>query len=315
MKARTTSALFKMISALALGAALLAGCASGHKTFAYVIGSGTNEIFEFRVQGNGSLVALGQPNFPAGSNPSSLTQHTSGDFMYVTDFSGNDVTQLVINKNNGNLSVPTTTSVVTPVNPPNIFPAGIGPIAVVMSPTQPFLFVANRTSGDIFVYTVDPGAGGLGTAAGNPGPVPVATTASNPSAMAIAPKGNFLYIANGAQGTVSAFAIGDKGALTTVPGSPFALGAGATPVSLAVEHTGRFLYAADPAHNAVLGFAIGGNGVLTAINGSPFAAGTLPSALAADPQGALLFAANTGSNNVSVFVIDATSGALGQVTG
>jgi len=315
MRARTTSALLRVVSALALGAALLTGCASGHKTFAYVIGSGTNEIFEFRVQGNGSLLALGQPNFPAGSNPSSLTQHTSGDFMYVTDFSGNDVTQLVINKNNGNLSVPTTTSVVTPVNPPNIFPAGIGPIAVVMSPTQPFLFVANRTSGDIFVYTVDPGAGGLGTAAGNPGPVPVATTASNPSAMAIAPKGNFLYIANGAQGTVSAFAIGDKGALTAVPGSPFALGAGATPVSLAVEHTGRFLYAADPAHNAVLGFAIGGNGALTAINGSPFAAGTLPSALAADPQGALLFAANTGSNNVSVFVIDTTSGALGQVTG
>jgi len=315
MRARTTSALLRMVSALALGAALLTGCASGHKTFAYVIGSGTNEIFEFRVQGNGTLAPLGQPNFPAGSNPSSLTQHTSGDFMYVTNFSGNNLTQLDINKNSGNLSVPTTTSVVTPVNPPNIFPAGIGPIAVVMSPTQPFLFVANQTSGDIFVYTVDPGAGGLGTAAGNPAPVPVAGTASNPSAMAISPKGNFLFVANGPQGTVSAFAIGDKGALTAVPGSPFALAAGATPVSLAVEHTGRFLYAADPAHNAVLGFAIGGNGALTAINGSPFAAGSLPSALASDPQGALLFAANTGSSNVSAFVIDATSGALGQVTG
>ncbi len=314
MRARTILALWVAIIAAA-GAAMLTGCASGHKQFAYLIGQGTNEVFEFQVQSNGTLKPLGQPNFPAGSNPSALAAHTAGDFLYVTDFSGNDITELDINHSNGNLSVPVSNSVVTPVNPPNIFPAGIAPIAVVMSPTQPFLFVANQGSGDVFVYTIDPGAGGLGTAAGSPAPVPVATTASNPSAMAIAPKGNFLFVANKTQGTVAAFAIGDKGALTAVPGSPFSMGTGATPVSVTVERTGRSLYVADSAHNAVLAFSIGSNGALTAITGSPFTAGTQPVAVAADPGGTLLFAANSASNNVSVYVIDANNGSLGQVTG
>ena len=310
MKARTILALCIMMAA----AAALTGCASGHKTFAYVVGQGTNEVFEFQVKSNGTLVPLGQPNFPAGSSPSALAPHSSGSFLYVTDFAGNDITQLDINQGNGNLSVPVSNSVVTPVNPPNIFPAGIGPIAVAMSPTQPFLFAANQTSGDIFIYTVDPGAGGLGTATGSP--VPVTTPGvSNPTAMAISPKGNFLFVANSTQGTVAAFAVGDHGALTAVSGSPFSMGSGATPTSLTVERSGRFLYVADKAHNAVLAFSIGSSGALTALSGSPFAAGTQPVAVAADPGGTLLFAANKGSNNVSVYVIDASSGALGQVTG
>jgi 6-phosphogluconolactonase len=312
MRARTISALGAVIAVIASGAIFLSGCASGHKQFVYVVGQGTNEVFEFRAQPDGTLVPLGGPNFPAGSNPAALAPHTSGNFLYIADFSGNDVTLLDINKSNGQLSVPVSNSVVAPVNPPNIFPAGSGPIAVAMSPTAPFLFVANQVSGDIFAYTVDPGAGGLGTVQGSPFTI---APASNPTAMAVSPKGNFLFVANSTQATVAAFAIGSNGALTVVPGSPFSMGAGATPSSLTVEHSGRFVYVADPAHNAVLGFSIQGNGSLTAIAGSPFAAGTLPGAVAADPQGALLFAANAGSNNVSAYVIDAGSGALGAVSG
>jgi 6-phosphogluconolactonase len=311
MRARTFLALFIMMF-VAAGAALFVGCASAHKTFAYVIGNGTNEVFEFRVSGNGALTPLGQPNFPAGSNPSSLTPHTSGDFLYVTDFSGNDLTLLDINKGNGNLSVPVSNSVVAPVTPPNIFPAGIGPIAIVMSPTQPFLFVANQASGDIFAYTVDPGAGGLGTVQGSPF---VIFPGSHPSAMAISPAGNFLFVADPGLNAVFSFAIGSNGALTLAPSSPIFIGGAVTPVSLTVERSGRFLYLADPAHNEVLGFSIGSNGSLTELTSSPFAAGTQPTAVAADPGGTLLFAANSGSNNVSAYVIDASSGALGQVTG
>src|SRR5262249_18767995 len=44
-------------------------------------------------------------------------------------------------------------------------------------------------------------------------------------------------------------------------------------------------------------------------------AGTQPVAITTDPQGALLYVANHGSNNVSAFVIDASSGALGAING
>jgi 6-phosphogluconolactonase (cycloisomerase 2 family) len=54
---------------------------------------------------------------------------------------------------------------------------------------------------------------------------------------------------------------------------------------------------------------------LSAISGSPFAAGAAPSGIGIDPQGALLFAANSGSNNVSAYAIDGSSGALGAIAG
>ena len=149
MRARSFSALFGVIAFFMAGmAALMSGCASGHKQFVYVVGPGTNEVFEFRSERTGALAPLGTPNFAVGSNPVSLAAHTSGNFLYIADFSGNDVTQLDINKSNGNLSVPATTSIVVPVNPPNIFPTGNAPASVAMSPTGPFLFVANQLSGD-----------------------------------------------------------------------------------------------------------------------------------------------------------------------
>jgi 6-phosphogluconolactonase len=312
MRAGGFKAFFGGIAFLAVCAAgFLSGCASGHKQFVYVAGPGTNETFEFRVQPNGSLVPLGTPNFPVGSNPVALKPHTSGDFLYVADFSGNDVTLLDINQSNGNLSVPVSISIVNPVNPTNIFATDKGPVSLAMSPTAPFLFAVNQTAGDVTAYTVDPGTGSLGVLAGSPFPI---VPASHPSSMAISPKGDFLYIANATEGTIAVFNIAGNGVLAQA-GIPTSVGAGATPTSIAVEHSGRFLYVTDPAHNAVLGFSIQTGGVLSPITGSPFLAGAAPVGLGIDPQGALLFVANSGSNNVSAYAIDPNSGALGQVTG
>jgi 6-phosphogluconolactonase len=318
MKARTFAALCGVIAIFTVGVAgFLTGCASGHKQFAYVVGLGTNEVFEFREQGNGTLAPLGTPSFAVGSNPSAVAVHTSGDFLYIADFAGNDVTLLDINVSNGELSVPVSTSIVVPVNPPNVFNTGIGPIALAMSPTAPFLYTANQTDGNITAFAVDPGTGSLGTIGTFPPPsppAPVPPPIFHPHAIVVSPKGDLLFTANPVEGTVIVFSIGSKGDLTLV-GTPVSMGAGATPNAVAVEHSGRFLYVADTAHNAVLGFAIQSGGALTAIAGSPFAAGAAPTGLGIDPQGALLFAANSVSNNVSAYVIDSTSGALGPVTG
>jgi 6-phosphogluconolactonase len=311
MRAGKLKAFYGGIAFLAVCAAgFLSGCASGHKQFVYVAGPGTNETFEFRVQSNGSLAPLGTPNFPVGSNPVALKPHTSGDFLYIADFSGNDVTLLDINQSNGNLSVPVSISIVNPTNPTNIFATDKGPVSLAMSPTAPFLFAVNQTSGDVTAYTVDPGTGSLGVLAGSPFPI---QPASHPSSVAISPSGNFLFVANATEGTIAVFSIGGNGALAQA-GIPTSVGAGATPTSIAVERSGRFLYVTDPAHNAVLGFSIQA-GVLSPINGSPFLAGAAPAGLGIDPQGALLFVANSGSNNVSAYAIDSSTGALGQVTG
>ena len=211
MRARKLKAFYGGIAFLVVCAAgFLSGCASGHKQFVYVTGQGTNEAFDFRVQSNGALLPLGTPNFPVGSNPSALTPHTSGDFLYITGFAGNDVTLLNINQSNGNLSVPVSISIVNPTNPTNIFATDKGPVSLVMSPTAPFLFTANQTAGNVTAYTVDP-EGSLGVLAGSPFPIqPV----SHPSSVAIAPAGNFLFVANGAEGTIAVFNINGNGVLT-----------------------------------------------------------------------------------------------------
>ena len=54
-------------------------------------------------------------------------------------------------------------------------------------------------------------------------------------------RAQFAYVANRLSNNVSAYSIGANGALTPVPGSPFA--AGNAPVSVAV--TAKFAYVAD----------------------------------------------------------------------
>jgi 6-phosphogluconolactonase len=49
---------------------------------------------------------------------------------------------------------------------------------------------------------------------------------------------------------------------------------------------------------------------LPSVAGSPFAAGIQPIAVAADPSGSLIFVSNYGSRDLSVFVVDTTSGSL-----
>jgi len=139
-----------------------------------------------------------------------------------------------------------------------------------------------------------------------------------------APAG-FVYVANcgsvgcpGGVGTgsVSAYMIeGMTGALTPVPGSPFATGIG--PQGVIVDPFGRFVYVANLQSNSVSAYTIDpATGALTEIPGSPFAAGgTSPRTVAIDPSGQFVYVANVTSNNIAAFIIDPTTGGLTPVPG
>jgi 6-phosphogluconolactonase len=51
------------------------------------------------------------------------------------------------------------------------------------------------------------------------------------------------------------------------------------------------------------------------VTGSPFATGTQPYGVAVDPTGQFVYVPNNGSNNVSGYAINATSGVLKAVKG
>jgi 6-phosphogluconolactonase (cycloisomerase 2 family) len=130
------------------------------------------------------------------------------------------------------------------------------------------------------------------------------------------PTGQFAYVANNNNNTVSAYSIGANGALTQLSGSPFAARSG--PVSVAVDPTGQFAYVVND--NNVSAYSIGTNGSLKPLPGSPFPTGPVPTSVAVDPRGKFAYVALFGGfgtgqgSGVSAYSIGA-DGALTPVTG
>jgi 6-phosphogluconolactonase len=105
------------------------------------------------------------------------------------------------------------------------------------------------------------------------------------------------------------------GVLTQISGSPYAVGDGAQ--SLVLHPSGKFLYVANPGQNEndISLFTIASNGALTEVfpRTSVAPLGSLPQLLLMDPAGAFLYVENAGSNNISVFSINSSTGALSPV--
>ncbi|MGA8503821.1 MAG: beta-propeller fold lactonase family protein [Candidatus Sulfotelmatobacter sp.] len=106
-----------------------------------------------------------------------------------------------------------------------------------------------------------------------------------------------------------------SGTLTELAGTPYTVGDGAH--SVVIHPSGKFLYVANPGQNEndISLFDILSNGYVNEIPPRTTVApnGTQPALLAMDPAGNYLYVMNTGSENISVFSIDSSSGVLTQV--
>jgi 6-phosphogluconolactonase (cycloisomerase 2 family) len=107
-----------------------------------------------------------------------------------------------------------------------------------------------------------------------------------------------------------------SGVLNELEGSPYPVGDGAR--SAVLHPSGKFLYVANPGQeeNDISLFTIASNNgdlteVLPRTSVAPDA--TLPQRLVMDPAGGFLYVMNSGSDNISVFSIDSSSGALTQL--
>jgi 6-phosphogluconolactonase len=144
-------------------------------------------------------------------------------------------------------------------------------------------------------------------------------TGKDPQSLAIDPAGRFIYAANISSNDISAFSIdAATGALTEIPGSPFATGE--WPYSVVIDPAGTHLYAAIYNANCVASYAIDqATGALSELAGSPAPGGNQPCATAIDPRGKFVYVTNThndGSNRtVSGYTVDAGTGALTEMDG
>lgn len=253
--------------------------------FIYLSDFAGNMVDGFASNG-GNLAPIPGSPFSGVNGPGGFA--SDGAHLFVSNFIGNSVSAYNIGVN-GALSA-------IQGSP---FAAASGPKAAAFDFTH-FLYVSNFTDamGGISAYSVDRSTGVLTPVSGSA----FATKPNAGPAGMVAITGNgtsFLFVALTNDNSVAAFSIDrSSGALTPVPGSPFATGSG--PVDLA-EGSG-FLYTANGNDNTVSGFTIAGNGALTPIQGSPFPAGGAPSHLLLSFP--YLYVTNSASNNISGFSID-----------
>jgi len=284
-------------------------------TFLYAVNStsSTSSLLGYSIaSATGALTPLaGSPfatgiNTPDGLNP--MIIDGSGNFLYEPASGGQRILGFSI----------ASTGALTPLGG-SPFSTGVTggatgtcgcPEALVIDPSSKFLFVGSWPAADagspglISVFTIG-ASGALTPVAGSPF---AASAAVN--GLAVDPATKYLY---GTQGSnVVGFTIGASGALTPMAGSPFATG-GSNAVPVAVNPAGTRLYVGNNSNTgaSVTVFAIGASGALTSMGS---VAAPNPEAIAIDSAGKYLFVAD-GADNLNVFSINATTGALTITSG
>jgi DNA-binding beta-propeller fold protein YncE len=142
---------------------------------------------------------------------------------------------------------------------------------------------------------------------------------------------SFVFVAEPKSHTIKTFAITPlSGALTLVPGSPFAApsesictaapGCSTTPPSIATNSNATYLFSANYTSSSISVFSIATNGALAEVAGSPFPIpdAIKPNVLTASPNGQLLYVgssfASSGPNGMLDEFAIASNGALSFVT-
>jgi 6-phosphogluconolactonase (cycloisomerase 2 family) len=202
------------ITGLSLTAGILAPTGSydtgtGDTPFGMAIDPSDAFLFEsdqyYSIAG-GALTPLGSPTLglPA---PYAFAEFPAGGYFYVTDTTNQTVTGFAYNNTGAPVQVPGT--------PPA---TGVDPQSIAIDPLGRFLYVTNSTDGTVSTYTITAGTGQL-TAVG----AAVATgggSSTTATAATVDISGQYLYVANGDAGTVTAFAINQtSGVLTQVSGT------------------------------------------------------------------------------------------------
>jgi 6-phosphogluconolactonase (cycloisomerase 2 family) len=195
------------------------------------------------------------------------------------------------------------------------YPAGDGAFSLVLHPSGKFLYVANpgQNENDISLFAI--ASDGVLTEVPPRTPIAHVGSASQPKLLVMDTAGGFLYVANAGSNNISSFSIDSStGKLTPVAGSPFFLGF--SPTTMQLAPSGNFLYVsgASTPLGLIAGYSVSA-GVLQRVSDTPTDTSN-PQALAIDPTGGFLYAANLGSSgsSISIFTID-SSGGLKEVQG
>jgi 6-phosphogluconolactonase len=274
--------------------------------FLFVSNNGSNDITAFSINpGTGALTLIpGSPFATGGFAFSGMSLGVTPDnrFLYAVNLDSLDVSIFNIAANGA----------LTPIAG-SPFALGIQPDGIKVSPDGRFLSIAFPFIDAVGMYNI--GANGaLTPAPGSPFPAPPPGLVTG---IDINCAGTLLFSGEAASGTsVDVFDIGANGSLTPAPGASFHdpnLGISSQVVLLSPDE--KFLFASNQFSGTVTVFNVAANGALTLVPGSPFlTGGEVPSGMATNQAGTLLYVANFNTNDVTVFSI-AANGVLTPVPG
>ena len=184
------------------------------------------------------------------------------------------------------------------------YPTGKSPAAVVVDPAHKFVYVANQAENTISRFAIDSNIGSLAEI------LPRIDTGFSPGALTMSADGNLLFVMNEVSDNIGVYTA-NSGLLTQISGSPFSTLP--SPAAMALTPSGKFLYVLISDPPSVAGYTVSSSGSLQSIPGST-PTGMGPLALAVDPGEKFLYVANTLDNTLSIFSINATTGALTKIT-
>jgi YVTN family beta-propeller protein len=262
-------------------------------TYLYVANNASNTVSVYSIDAStGALTAVGTP-VGSGNGPFALLVDPSDRFLFVANKTDNTVS--VFETGNGTLTAISGSP----------FSVGSEPTSLATDPGGNFLYVTTYAQNAVAVFSIEPGGGALAAIGGSP-----FAAGTGALSVAVDPTGTFAYVADETGHSVSMYSLdADTGALAALSGSPLALGTQAE--SVAVDPAGKFLLVSTSA-NELLSYTITpASGALTAV--STVGTGTFPLDVVINPQGTFAYVANENSADISVYAINATTGALAQV--
>jgi len=158
-RGKQSAALWLAASLLALLLAAVSGCGgSGGSKVLYAVGVGSPNVTLFDIAGGGVLDITAN-SVSTGSAPDVIAIDPMLRFAYVVDSAGGEgaggVSQYVIARKTGILTVATFSSTNGTTPPSTPVPTGVNPISMTVDGTGNFVFVANQGSNSISGFTID----------------------------------------------------------------------------------------------------------------------------------------------------------------
>jgi 6-phosphogluconolactonase (cycloisomerase 2 family) len=289
---------------------------STHPTFAYVLNDTDATISMYTANScTGALTAMNPATVPTGVdngfNAESMSIDPTGRFLYVANLGSNatdaaTISMFTINPNTGMLTATSPAQV-----PTGFFPQGI-------AASTTFVYTANSDDNSVSMFTIDTTSGLLTPSSPPetfvPPLFPSRSSVSSPDFVTVHPSGQFLYVTDQDNGSISTFSINSlTGTLT--PTNPAGATAGPDPWKVAFDPAGKFAYVPDRNIGKILMYSVDSTTGTMTPNPLVFVpAGNQPAYMAVHPSGKFAYVVNRQDGNVSMYNIDPATGTLVPTT-